>query len=197
LQRTSLYPIQIRFLQLINPPASATHYRGLPLDMPGIRSPEVAFPFRLRYFLTVTSTSGGVINTVVTASLSALSNYGSVATLFDEWRIVSAIIKWKPIGNLVANSLLSDDLGIVIDRDSNAALTTLTGAALYHSGVINPVDRKSLLPYRMSGVPQCTWNPVSTTPEFYVKLYASNLSASKNYGYLDCAFWIQGRYGIG
>jgi hypothetical protein len=117
--------------------------------------------------------------------------------LYDEYRVLSMYLEYAPFNtfNKIAATQATASGIVVIDRDSNAALTSTASAASYSSAEVMDLDHPWLIKptgfsykspsWRMDGVNDATWittsAPVATTKP-NIKMYFGGLANSSTYG---------------
>jgi len=150
-----------------------------------------------------TTTSGGVLNTVIGLNMASFLDSASYIALYDEYRCISAVSEYCP--NLVGTQILAPAslsyqpcVGFV-DRDSAGAATSLAGSFDFESAKTFALDEhneNTKLIYRMSGSEDAQFfSTGSASVPAYFKYFSNNLSASSNYGYffVKVTFQVRGR----
>jgi len=176
----------------INPPSSAQVYMG-PLILPHAKLQAATTTIRMTQTATISSSSS-VINTVISLALNQFDTYTSTGALWDEWRMLSCRCAFVPISmNTEPTGLLGGTIAMCIDRDSNNALTTLSGAFDYESCKIFASNSMSKITYRMTGSEDAQFASTSSYSPAYIKMYSSVGTASATYGYVFCEALVQFR----
>lgn len=166
-----------------NPSSAAQSYRG-PLRLPLSRLQTQTTTIQLVQVVSANSSSGGVQNVVITLSLASFQEYTNFTAIYDEYRLLSAEAMFVPVSeNSDTNSLLLSVGAICLDRDSNAALSTLTSCYLYESCKVHSYNKRVSIIYRMSGSEDAAFASVSSYSPGYFKTYCASLTNSSLYGY--------------
>lgn len=174
----------------VNPSAGVQVYRG-PSRLPNTISQQHLMTVELVQIQPATSSGGGVISTVISLALSSFNEYTNYSNLFDEWRLLSATCLYKSLSpHTELSTALNNLMVMVVDRDSNAALTTLSSGYQYESAKIFSTNETRSIRYLMSGSEDAQFASVSSTNPGFIKTYSANLSNSTQYGY----FLIRGLF---
>jgi len=145
--------------------------------------------------VTMTSSAGGIINNVLTISLSNAINVSYLPNTFDEFRIIDAELLYAPPAvNAGVNSLLySDGIGLV-DYDSSSALTSYGQAVNYDTARHIYLSREFKLNFLPFGQPDLEWQNASAPATVgWFKFYFTGLSVSSTYGRLYVRMRVQFR----
>jgi len=169
-------------------PSSAQSYSG-PLRLPRVHDQTETTTVELIWLNIVTASGGGVYNTTFAVALNAFSEYASYANLYDENRLLACTCEFIPLaknsGNYFSGSAQNSAILVgCIDRDSNAALTTLTGGMTFESGKLFNSSSHAKWIYKMSGSEDAGFAAVSSTVFTNFKFYEAGLSNSASYGYM-------------
>jgi hypothetical protein len=169
----------------IETPGDSQIYRG-PVTLPGSSIQEDLHTDELSLLVPVTASGGGVINNVQAFSLSSFPQASSYQALYDEYRLLAMECTWIPqqadCPQVPANALAV--IAMVLDRDSSAALTTLTQAASYASVKLKCVNKSMRVVYKMNGSEDAAWATTASAISAWIKVYGGALTASTLYGYI-------------
>jgi hypothetical protein len=163
-------------------------YTG-PLRLWGVRDQQETVPIELTNLQIITSSGAGSIATVFSFGLAALQDSGTYEGVYEEYRVLSATWEWIPNAkDSVIAAVAYAPLVVAVDRDSNTALTSYTSAWNLESAKADSINSKQVMTARASGSQDLLWQPISTTSftPFYIKLWATGLTATTAYG---IAFW--------
>jgi len=170
-----------------NPSSAAQSYSG-PLRLPRVHNQTETTTVELIWLNICTASAGGIVNNVFAVSLNQFSEYSSFANLYDENRLLACTCEFLPLaknsGNYFSGSAQNSAMLVgCIDRDSNTALTTLSGGMTFESAKLFNSSSHSKWIYKMSGSEDAGFSPVSTTVSTNFKFYGAGLSNSASYGY--------------
>jgi len=171
-------------VKLTNPSGSVQQYNG-PMRIPLAAIQEETTSVEMTLITPITSTVGAVVNNVIALSLSSFNQAASFQAVWDEYRVLAATNVFVPNlehGQCFTTPILYAPLAMVIDRDSNAALTTLQQAASFGSCHIKSIASEIHINYRMSGSEDAQWFGTAVVTPAWVKMLAGGLSSSTNYG---------------
>jgi len=180
----------------VEPSDAAIMYKG-PIWDPLAWSQRDRITINLSYHTTISSNAGGVLNNTFDQSMTGLTDWADYAVLWDEYRVLGCQLEFYP-NNRYSKVTVTCTPGVgIIDRDSNASLTTISQGFGYASSRILTLedawaDKREYkancvppLTYRMAGIVEAEWlttaAPVFTTRPT-IKLYFSGLTASTSYG---------------
>jgi hypothetical protein len=186
---------QRRNIRLANPSARDQEYDG-PFRLYKAIQQESLTEIELVQVLACTSSGAGVINNVVSLALNAFNENGNITNLWDEVRLLSATSEFVPnTSGWLPASTAGAPFVSVLDRDSNVALTTLSGGFQYESSQVTPINQINRNTYRMSGSEDAAFSPVSSFAFGNFKYYSAALTASTTYGYIfiRSIFQVRGR----
>jgi len=135
---------------------------------------------------TVTSDSGGAIVPLAFSSdPTGASNWSSFANCFDEYRTLAMSVQYWPNDRYDPGLTQHQrPIATVVDHNGSAAMSSYAQAAGFESFEMkstgDPWGRKAF----MNGIGEAEFNNTSGSPAdaYYVKLYASNLGISSEYG---------------
>jgi hypothetical protein len=180
-----------------NPNSQAQIYTG-PTRLPLAKRQEETTTVELVQVIQVASNSSGVVNTVLLIQLNQFNESSSVIALWDENRCLSCTFEYCPQAMFTEQPtiLAQSNMVVCLDRDSNAALTTLSGGFQFESSVIGSTSEKIRpAPYMMSGSEDASFSATSSVLDGAWKMYSANLTASSVYGYayLRALFQLRGR----
>jgi hypothetical protein len=141
----------------------------------------------------LSSSVGGIINTVVSSSPNTFANWSSYSAIYDEFRVLGMQLEYFPSNRYSkVTTICMPGIGVVDRSDS----TTLSSASiLYEStrqlSLEDPwTDRSEYrgssvpaLKIHMDGAEEGQWlSTTSTAASLFIKLYFSGLTASSQYG---------------
>ncbi len=168
-------------------PSSAVVYRG-PCDSRALKNAYDLHTLVFGFSNPITSSAGGVINTVFDpySQLTSSGNWSSASALFSSYRILGYRLVLMPINQYNKATATTVNPGmILVDRESNTAITTSSAAAAYGSADFVSLERKIVREVRMNGVDEASFIDVAAAPatanRFFIKLYFDGLTASTNY----------------
>lgn len=179
----------------VNPSANVQVYRG-PLFLAGSQQQDRRVTVQLVQVLAFTTSGGGVLNTVLSLALNQFNEYTNYAALYDENRLLGCTFEYVPnFENSTNPSVVNSVCVVCLDRDSNAALTTLSGGYQYESARVFASNKRIRLTYRMSGSEDAQFASTSSTSQGFFKLYGASLSNTTTYGYffIRALFQLRGR----
>jgi len=131
------------------------------------------------------SSVGGTIADVVPVSIANLNHYSSIASMWDEYRILSATLHYAPEIISATSANASVDGLVVVDYDNSTALASYSSAFDYDN-VMHwyPLNGPLSIRYVASKLaPDNEWyNTSSPTVVGWFKFYATGLSISQTYG---------------
>jgi hypothetical protein len=189
---------QKRTRERMNISAQRQEYSG-PLTIPGSVKQKDLTLAKLIQFGNITS-SGGVLNNVLSLQLNAFNNYTNYSSSYDEWRCLKARFIYKPLNinaSVPATSstfLLGGSIVGVVDRDSSNALSSLS-AVEYGSAKVVSSNQDLILDFEMSGSEDAQFISSLSTSSAWFKIYASGLTTSAQYGnvFVEALFQFRGR----
>lgn len=180
----------------VNPPASALSYSG-PYSLPGSREQNTLYTIECRSVLPLTSTVGGVINTVVDNNPSGYLDWSSIAALWDEYRPLALRVSFKPNNRYSKTTTVTVPLYVVVDRDSTGVIASKNAAVQYESCSIKNLDDPWSKGAKTIGISGLTTTQFITTASpaatYCIKMYADSASNSTTYGDLFITLLIQVR----
>jgi hypothetical protein len=149
--------------------------------------------------LALTTSAGGIINNVIPLDFSSAIGESSYASIFDEYQMVGATVKFTPsVAGAAPNSgaglpNLGGHFVSVVDLDSNAALTSLNQAGQYDSHKSFTIGDSSFSRWIAKGIPDRDWiSTTGTVVNAWWKIFSSALTATSTYGYTDT--WLMVRF---
>lgn len=157
-----------------------------------------SIPIEMTQTVMITTSAGGVINTVIASALSNFLSYSSAAALFDEFRMLSCICSYTPsVENAVINLVSYTPCVSVVDRDSATALTSYAGGMDAESAHSFALNKRDVQIYRMngSGLGESTFTSSAIQNFIWIKYYSSSLTGTTNYGQatMRALFQFRGR----
>lgn len=169
-------------------PINALKYSG-PINTSAYKQACDVHTFVVHNSGQLTSSAGGVLNTVFTNSnqAGASADWTGLSALFKEYRILAMQIDYIPWNQYSkASTTVVTPLYVVSDRETATALTSVADAVGSASCRIYSLDNKWSRSIRMDGVEESQWtvsgSAVASTACTYLKCYASGLSNSTIYG---------------
>ncbi len=168
-------------------PIKSTKYLG-PIDTPAFKESSDLHTFLLIGGGTVTSDSGGVINTVFDPSAQCTSdaNWSSYTSLFKEWRILALKVRFLPSNRYSKSGVVTNPIITITDRTGNSVLASLAAALNNASALEFTLDDPWERVVRMDSIEEANFVLTSSAPasasRFYIKTYASGLTNSTVYG---------------
>jgi len=179
-----------------NPGEHTIMYRGVIQDSSSLNEIE-RFCSVCDWVSTISTSSGGVINAVVPVAPTNAELWTQLIATFDEYRVLAVECKYVPNYSSLPSTLLGGVLGMVVDHDSSSALSSLASGAAYESFQMAPIDRPLVATWRMSTTLEAQYvNSQAAANAGSIKLYASGLTASSNYGTVVVRYRLQFR-GLG
>jgi hypothetical protein len=135
---------------------------------------------------TVNSDSGGTIVPLAFASNpTGASNWSSFALCFDEYRVLGMELSYWPNDRYDAGVTTHQrPLATVIDHNGSAALSSYANAAAFESFEMKSTGDPWKRTAFMNGLGEAVFNNTANTPTdlFYIKLFATSLGVSLEYG---------------
>jgi len=172
---------------------SAQSYAG-PARLPRSSVQDVTDIMELKSVLAITSSVGGVIDTVVDNNPSGYLDWSSIAALWDDYRALSLKIEFVPYNRYSKTTTTCKPFYWVIDRDSNGALTSVNAAAQYESAELKSIEDPWHRTAKMLGSPAAQFKTTASPAfTFCLKAYQTGLSASTTYGELLITLLVQVR----
>lgn len=174
-----------------NPSSALLKYNG-PLNL----GAESLSSLQLVWDLALTSTAGGIIDTVIGDTPNQSPDWTNVAATFAEYRILAMQIHFTPnVFGATEASTNYAPLYIVWSADSSAtALTSYAGASNYDKSTQHALNQPWTRHHRMSGVEEGEFVATSSNIlDYTFKLFATGLTVSKTYGRLTTKWLVQFR----
>jgi len=169
-------------------------YRG-PVRAPGAREQAKLSTQELTFYVSITSTAGGLINNVIGNVNTAASDWTAFAGIFDEYRVLATTMIYQPAQNATyVSTYLGSTIVYAWDRDTPNALTGYAAGFNYESSVVSNMGTRQDLVLKMTGAEDAGFiNISSPTPTWWLKMYSSGLTVSTFYGGLFIRYLIQFR----
>ncbi len=148
---------------------------------------------------TISSNGSGVINnTFGLQNPSSFAQWASYASVFDEYRVLAARIKYIPsngYNKVVATQTCLTPLYVVLDRDSVTTLATVTQAITYDSCEMYDLERPFVYAkFKMNGVRESTFiTTAAPTNLGGYSFFSNNLTATQQYGTILMTMLVQFR----
>jgi hypothetical protein len=182
-----------------NIPAEMQEYHGA-LDLRGAKLQKDLTLGVLQYNAPLTSTGGGLINSVFGLDISLFNNYTNYTNSYDEFRLLKAVYKFVPdyenavLPLTTTTSALGAPIVGVIDRDNSSAPTSYN-IAEYASAEIKSVNKPMTLIYEMSGSEDAGFIGDTSLSSAWFRLFGSGLSGSTTFGqvFVKALFQFRGR----
>jgi hypothetical protein len=163
-------------------PGEKQFYNG-PLRLPGKLDNKDLVEVEMTQDVAVTSSSGGVINTVVANNQAAFLDGTSLIALWDEWRCLSMELEYIPnVWGSAYTSTATTCIYGVVDNDNATALTAYSSAADYASVVGFSPSQPCQMVWKMSGSEDAQFINNTATATGWFKFYATGEAASTGYG---------------
>lgn len=178
------------------PPSGQVTYSG-PLRLPRASANVTNRVERLTLVVTVQSTGAGIINNVFGNDLFTMTESADFTAIYDEYRCLGLEYKYVPNYKNVQGTIGFGPLICVVDRDSNAALLTLSAAFNYESALCVTAGTSFTKVVKMDSVKDAGY--LSTAPgnvdTWWVKLYGNSVNNTTNYGvmYISGLYEFRGR----
>lgn len=171
-----------RSLRSSDLPQWATEYDG-PIVSSKMRRGVDCYEVVLTQTVVISSTVGGVINTVVGNSPASYFDWASFAAIFDEYRCLGLEVWTQPTERYnKTTSIMTGPIWVLVDYDDITALTSTNEAASYASSKEKSLDTPWKYSARMNGIENSgfvtTSSPVNT---FAIKMYTDNVTISQEY----------------
>lgn len=143
--------------------------------------------------LLVTSSSTGVVNDVLNNDPSAASNWGSLVTTFDEYRILALDIHFSPF-QFNGAAVIQSGFITAIDYDTFGPLGSYSAGAAYASAIEHGGGQDWRRRIYMSGVENSGFSPTSVTnATFCLKVYSDSNTVSSKLGRYLIKYIVQFR----
>jgi len=180
------------------PSASTLKYSGPARPLAVIEQTQLVTKLMSLSFVISSNGSGVINNTFGLQNPSSFSNWADMAGVYDEYRVLSATIKYVPsngYNKVVATQTCLTPLFVVLDRDSVTTLATTTAALAYDSVEMFDLERPfTYSKYKMNGAREATF--ITTAAPANLGAYcfwANNLTASLQYGTVLMQMLVQFR----
>jgi len=182
--------------RLAQPSPSVLKYLG-PVWDPGAVGNLDMITANLVYNTTLTSSAGGIISQSFDQTMTGLAGWAYIGAAYDEFRVLAMQLEFYPFNRYSKTTTVCTPGVGVVDRDSNAALTSLAQGFGYASCRILTLedpwaDRRTYkgnceppLVFKMDGVNDSSWITTATpTPSVKpnLKVYFTGLTPSTSYG---------------
>lgn len=166
-------------------------YKG-PVRLP--RSGDSARPVKVNGFYNAacTTSAGGVVDVVFGSSPAVLNEWTSWQGLYHEYRVLAIELTYIPVKNI---SNWAYGVGsTVVDRQTSAALGSVTAATNHESHVAFQMFNKWTRTARMMGNPDDKWTDISSPiSTFYIKCYSSGNSTIQTIGQFFLTYLVEFR----
>lgn len=177
----------------VDPPVNATKYTG-PVIPKKTSNNEDTCTVELVQQTTLNSTVSSVITQVYGADPSGSPDWSNFTNTWQEFRVLGMRVAYYPANRYNRGSTYTYPLASVIDRQAgySAAITSWTSAANYGSFQMKSLDDPWYREVKATDIEEMNFQGVSGySVQYYVKLYADNVSASVNYGLVLLSFRVQ------
>lgn len=181
----------------INPPESTVVYNG-PLKLPMGESQRALITSILHFGPSVLTSSGaGAISNVSSDNPSGCVDWGSFASLWDEYRVLGLTLFFEPYNKYnQPTTTIVGPIFTIIDRDDATALTTEAQMLEFESLKVFNLANRFKRSVRMASIEDAsfitTMTPVARN---WIKIVSTGLTASTNYGkfWADVLIQFRGR----
>lgn len=181
------------FIQSSNPPITNVVYNG-PIVRRIERAAKDLKTIVLTEIQTLTSTAGGVLNTVFSGNPSTAANWSDTNAVWGEYRLLGFTVFFMPFNRYSKSTTNTTPVLAVVDRRNATALSSTTDAARHASCVMKSLEDPWSITIKMTGEEEANFIVVSAPTAFqWLKLYTSGLSASTSYGYAFITYRVQFR----
>ncbi len=159
-------------------------YNG-PTRLPPSRYENETEVIQMGYGGTISSSAGGVVNTVIDAysQLTSSADWASIQNVWNQFRILSMDVEFHPWNtfNMPTTNVLAP-VWSVVDRGDSTALSSTNVASSYGSAKLTNPSATFERKVKMASIEEADFLPVSSSPatasRFYIKLYSSGNSNS-------------------
>lgn len=151
-------------------------------------------------YVGANTASSSTINSVWGLNPSVFNNYTNYTQSYDEFRCLAAEFFFIPNAEdavqTASGSTLYAPFCVVLDRDSNGALSSYTSAFEFASCKVKAINKTLKCTFKMSGSEDAAFGGTPTVASAYFKTYATGLSASGTYGqvFVKAIFQFRGRF---
>jgi hypothetical protein len=183
----------------VSPPSEAQAYSG-PYRLPQVKKNQDTLTVEISNVFSLTSSSGGIIASVIGNNLASFLDTTSLQTLWDEWRVLSMLAIYYPnvqsaVGYSGTTPLTYSVCYGIVDNDNSTPLPSAAAAVDYASVTPFALNERSKLAWKMSGSEDSLFINNNGTSTSWFKYYCSGLTASTNYGQVivKCLVQFRGR----
>jgi len=171
---------------------SVLEYKG-PIRTPGSITAKELHTVAMDSTFAITSSSGGVINNVISNDPSSATSWSGWAGLYQNYRTLGFSIVYAPFNQYNRVSTTVAPLVTVLDRDSNfTALVSYDNASQFTSMKFADLSHRWSRSIQMAGSQDGVFSPTgSLTETYFIKLFSSGNSLSTTYGQLFVRYLVQ------
>ncbi len=175
----------------VNPSVAAISYNG-PTSLPKTNVGNETQVVEIKYVGSISTSAGGVINTVLDsyAQCTSSPDWASLGNLWQEARVLSMHTHLEPYNkyNQPTTNALAP-VYVVVARDSNTALASLSEVAGYNSSEIHAPSTAISKVIKMADSGEAQFTPTGSGPaaedRLYIKFYSSgNANSIAVYDYM-------------
>jgi hypothetical protein len=175
-------------------PSRAITYNGPVSTTKSMRDNTRTMTTMLRYYSTVTTTAGGVINTVYGNAPSSCVDWSNFANCYDEYRVLGFKVHYAPHNIYSKTSQNCQNIITAVDNDSGGAIASYNAMTAYESAALRSVEKPFNITAKMSGVTQSTFiTTAAPVANQWIKFYGDTFANSSIYGAVLIEFLVQFR----
>jgi len=185
--KTVMYAPTIRELA-----PSVQEYKGR-IGTPGSITAKELHTVQMDSTFAITSSSGGVINTVISNDPSVATSWSIWAGLYQNYRTLGFSIFYAPFNQYNRVSTTVAPLVTIMDRDGNStALLSYDNASQFSSMRFADLSHRWNRSIQMSGSQDGVFSPTGfPLPTYFIKLFSGGNSLSTTYGQLFVRHLVQ------
>jgi hypothetical protein len=180
---------------ITNPSEGVVVYRG-PVRLPNQGEQRHTTSVYMTYGPSkITSTSGGLIETVVSNNPSGYNDWSSVAAMWDEYRVLALKMHYSPINKYNSpTNIIKKHIYVLTDRDDGTAIASEALALNFESVKVHMLDESWSHTAKMAGISEATFITTATpVGNMWIKMRSDQVSISQDYGYIWLEALIQFR----
>jgi hypothetical protein len=141
----------------------------------------------------LTTTGGGVLGNVIPNDPSVCSLWALLAQVYDEYRVLSMRIKFRP-NQFNGSAITQTVIASVVDKDNGAVMASYLVASQYASMVEHPGGTPWSHTLFIDGVEDAGWkNSSAVVSDQWIKLFSTGNTATTDMGRLTYQFLVQFR----
>jgi hypothetical protein len=158
-------------------------YTG-PLRLGGIKDQQDTHVVEVTIVTSIVTNGSGVCAAVIANNPSTSSEWTSLSSLYDEYRVLSQEDIYYPIANeTYTASFIPAVMVHIVDRDSSGALASLATGLYYASSKISNSNRQHTTSVRMTGSEDAGFTTTSIpSSTWWHKMFFSGATSSVTYG---------------